>query len=232
MDHLNIKILTLFRVSNLVFRIYLPMNKQHKLDKLKEKMKTDRALPLRSGATNLVFGEGGSDTDYMFIGEGPGYWEDQKGIPFVGNAGAFLNQLISIMGKERKDVYISNVVHFRPPQNRDPSTEEIEAFQPYLDEMIEIINPNVIVTLGRFSMAKFIPGVKISFVHGKPRLVKWKRKDLIVVPMYHPAAGLRNPSVKMLTIEDFKNLKEEIEKVKVKLEEKREEKKTEQMELV
>jgi DNA polymerase len=208
------------------------MGKQQKLDKLKERMEADKSLPLRSGATKLVFGEGSSDTDYVFIGEGPGYWEDQKGIPFVGNAGAFLNQLISIMGKEREEVYISNVVHYRPPQNRDPSTEEIEAFQPYLDEMIKIINPNIIVTLGRFSMAKFIPGVKISSVHGKPRLVSWKRKDLIVVPMYHPAAGLRNPSVKMSTINDFKNLKDEIEEVKVKLEEKKEEKKTEQMELM
>src|SRR3989304_3319764 len=100
------------------------MNKKEQLKKLKEKMVSDETLPLRKGATQLVFGEGDPETEIMCIGEGPGYWEDQKGRPFVGNAGAFLNQLIGLMGMERKEVFITNVVHFRPPQNRDPLPQE------------------------------------------------------------------------------------------------------------
>lgn len=195
-------------------------------------MDKDKSLPLRTAASKLVFGEGDVDCTYMFIGEGPGYWEDQKGRPFVGNAGAFLNQLIGLMGMERKEVFITNVVHFRPPQNRDPLPQEIEAFQPYLDKMVEVISPKVIITLGRYSMGKYLPGSKISLVHGKTRLIKWNGKDIIVVPMYHPAAGLRNPSVKMLTINDFKNLSEEVKKIKTAQEEKIEKENVKQMELV
>jgi DNA polymerase len=208
------------------------MDKQKKLDNLKEKMKADKSLPLRKSATNLVFGEGNLDCRFMFIGEGPGYWEDQKARPFVGNAGAFLNQLISIIGNEREDVYITNVIHFRAPQNRDPTPSEIEAFQPYLDGMIKIINPKVIVTLGRFSMGKFLPSAKISSVHGNGSVMSWHGRNIVIVPMYHPAAGLRNPTVKMLTIQDFKNLKNEVSNIEKKMKEGNKEEKTEQMELV
>ena len=142
-------------------------DKLTKLRELKKKMKEDMSLPLRKTAVNLVFGEGSSDAKLLFLGEGPGYWEDQKGRPFVGNAGALLNQLLYSIKLPREEVFITNVVCYRPPENRDPLPEEIAAFEPYIDEMIEVIKPKVIVTLGRFSMAKFIPGVKITVVHGQ-----------------------------------------------------------------
>jgi len=188
------------------------MIKKELLDELKKKMQSDLSLPLRKGATRLVFGDGDPETEILFIGEGPGYWEDQKGIPFVGNAGLFLNQLLSSINIPRDKVYITNVVHFRPPENRDPQEEEIEAFQPYLDEIIKIIAPKVIVTLGRFSMAKFLPNVRISAVHGKVHVINWNDKQVTIVPMYHPAAALRNMSVKMQEIDDFKKLPEILKK--------------------
>lgn len=184
------------------------MTKKGQLDRLRQKMQEDKNLPLREGAKNLVFGDGDPDAKIMFIGEGPGHWEDVKGIPFVGNAGAFLNQLLYSIKLPREEVFITNVVHYRPPSNRDPSLEELAAFKPYLDKMIEIIEPLAIVSLGRFSMAKFIPGVMISNVHGKPRRTKWKERNVTVIPMYHPAAGLRNSEIKRRTYEDFKVIPE------------------------
>jgi DNA polymerase len=189
-------------------------------------MKADRTLPLREGATKLVFGEGKPNAEVMCIGEGPGYWEDQKGRPFVGNAGALLNQLLSTIELPREDVFITNVVHYRPPNNRDPNLEELEAFGKYLDRMIEI----VIVTLGRFSMAKFLPGVTISRVHGKPRRIEWKGLDMIVIPMYHPAAGLRNPNIKRDSFDDFKKIPEILTKIEESGEE--EDQGSEQMNLI
>ncbi|MEJ2347752.1 MAG: uracil-DNA glycosylase [Patescibacteria group bacterium] len=180
--------------------------KRQALKKLYLKMKADESLPLKKGATNLVFGEGNASAKIIFIGEGPGYWEDQKARPFVGNAGAFLNQLLHSIELPREEVFITNVVNYRPPGNRDPLPEEINAFRPYIDKMIEIIKPKVIVTLGRFSMAKFIPGVKITDVHGKKQNINWKGREITVIPMYHPAAGLRNGEIKRRTIEDFKNI--------------------------
>jgi len=197
------------------------------LSELKTKMKNDKSLPLRSNATNLVFGEGNPETEVMFIGEGPGYWEDQKGIPFVGNAGAFLNQLIVTAGLTREDV-----VHHRPPENRDPEPSEVAAYQPYLDEMIKIIEPEIIVTLGRFSMGKFLPNARISSVHGKKFDVNWKGRELVIVPMYHPAAGLRATGVKEQTIEDFKKLSEILKEVNDNESEKSNESTGEQMQLV
>lgn len=182
--------------------------KQKELSNLKNKMQKDTKLPLRKGAENLVFGEGNPNTKILFIGEGPGFWEDKKGRPFVGNAGSFLNQLLHSIKLPRKEVFITNVVNYRPPGNRDPLPEEIEAFRPYIDKIIEIINPRAIVTLGRFSMTKFLPSAMISKVHGKPHKVSWKGKDIVVIPMYHPAAGLRRVEIKRQTIEDFKKIHE------------------------
>lgn len=189
------------------------MSKRSELVKLRDKMKADKTLPLRRGATKLVFGEGKPNAEIMCIGEGPGYWEDQKGRPFVGNAGALLNQLLSAIELPREDVFITNVVHYRPPNNRDPNPEELKAFGEYLDQMIEVINPKVIVTLGRFSMAKFLPGVTISRVHGKPRRVSWRGLDIIIIPMYHPAAGLRSSNIKRELFEDFKKIPEALMKL-------------------
>jgi len=190
------------------------MNKKERLEEIKKKMQEDLSLPLRKGATNLVFGEGNPDSKVIFIGEGPGYWEDQKGRPFVGNAGSLLNKLLLSIDLNREDVFIANVVCFRPPNNRDPLPEEINAFKPYVDEIIDAINPKVVVTLGRFSMAKFIPNVFISSVHGKLFNVKWKDRDLLVMPMYHPAAALRNGNVMNMIRNDFLTIPQVLKKVK------------------
>src|SRR3989338_560494 len=167
------------------------MTKAEELQKLREKMEGDETLPLKKSDTNLVFGVGDPETKILFVGEGPGYWENLKKEPFVGNAGKFLDQLLLSINIARESVYITNVVHHRPPENRDPFPEEIEAYGKYLDEIIKIIDPKMIVTLGRFSMGKFLPEVKISAVHGKSFVVEFNGKKLTVIPMYHPAAALR-----------------------------------------
>lgn len=139
-----------------------------------------------------VPGEGPENATIMFIGEAPGYHENEQGRPFVGNAGHFLDQLLASIGLKRTDVYITNIVKCRPPQNRDPMPDEIAACAPYLDRQIALIKPKMIVTLGRYSMAKFFPGESISKIHGQPR----KRNGIIYFPMYHPAAALHQPSLR------------------------------------
>lgn len=196
------------------------MDKKQKLQELREKMLKDDSIPLRNGATNLVFGDGNPSAEIFFLGEGPGYWEDQKGIPFVGNAGALLNQLLHSIKVDRKNVFITNVVCYRPPENRDPTSEEIAAFEPYIDEIIKIIDPKIIVTLGRFSMGKFLQGARISSVHGKPQDINWKGRAVTVVPMYHPAAALRNAEILRQIKEDFLKLPEILKKTKEPKEEK------------
>ncbi len=198
------------------------MNKKEELEKLKKEMGEDKTLPLREGATQLVFGEGNSDSKIYFLGEAPGFHEDRLGRPFVGQAGKLLDFLIETIGLKREDVYISNVVRFRPPENRDPTPEEILAFQPYVDREIEIIDPRLIVTLGRFSLVKFLPGVVISRVHGKPKTVMFRGKNVTVLPMYHPAAALRSLDIMRQLREDFKTIPEALEKIEIKKEEKKE----------
>jgi DNA polymerase len=188
-------------------------------------MQKDKHLPLRKMAVNLVFGVGDPDSKVLFIGEGPGYWEDQKGEPFVGNAGKLLDSLLQSIKLDRSMVYTTNVVHHRPPENRDPYPEEIEAYAPYLDEIIAIIKPKIIVTLGRFSMGKFLGGVKITAVHGRRFSINWKGNNLMVMPMFHPAAGLRSSEVLRLTKEDFLKLPEFLNDIK-------EEPKSEQMKFI
>lgn len=183
------------------------MLKQGLLNDLKMQMEADKLLPLRTGATQLVFGEGNPDAQVYFLGEAPGYYEDREGRPFVGQAGKLLDQLIESIGFSRSEVYISNVVRFRPPANRDPEPDEIAAFASYVDREIEIINPRVIVTLGRFSMAKFLPDTKISAVHGKVYKVDWNGKKQIIVPMYHPAAALRSTAILAAIKGDFQIIK-------------------------
>lgn len=183
------------------------LTKIQKLDLLKDHMQKNKKLPLRETANQLVFGDGDPDSEVYFLGEAPGFHEDKHGKPFVGLAGRLLNEMLESIGLKRANVYISNVVRFRPPNNRDPLPEELEAFAPYVDKEIEIIDPKIIVTLGRFSMNKFIPEVKISQVHGQARIINWKGKDRIVIPMYHPAAALRAGAVKKLLAEDFQKIK-------------------------
>ncbi|OGY09479.1 MAG: hypothetical protein A2782_04300 [Candidatus Blackburnbacteria bacterium RIFCSPHIGHO2_01_FULL_43_15b] len=192
------------------------MSKVEELARLKQEMEEDTSLPLRTNETRLVFGEGNPDAELYFIGEGPGFNENLQGRPFVGQAGKLLNRTLETIGLKREDVYISNVVRFRPPGNRDPEPHEIAAFQPYVDREIEIINPPVIVTLGRFSMGKFLPGERISQIHGKPYELKWNGKDVTIVPMYHPAAALRAGAVMQQFVEDFKKLPQILEKIKEK----------------
>jgi uracil-DNA glycosylase family 4 len=152
--------------------------------------------------TKAVPGEGNANARIMFIGEGPGWHEDQQGRPFVGAAGKFLNELLALAGLSREDVFITNVVKCRPPGNRDPMPDEIAACAPYLDRQIAAIDPDVIVTLGRFSMARYFPGERISKIHGQPR----KEGKRLIVPMYHPAAALHQSALRGAIEEDFTKL--------------------------
>ena len=152
--------------------------------------------------TRAVPGEGNPNAKIMFIGEGPGFHEDKQGRPFVGPSGHLLEELLGSIGLKRSDVFIANVVKCRPPENRDPLPVEINACGDYLDRQIATINPPIIVTLGRFSMAKFFSGEKISAIHGRPRKVAGR----IVIPMFHPAAALRTESYKVALRDDFKKI--------------------------
>lgn len=156
------------------------------LTELYEEIANCQRCILSQARTHTVPGEGPEDAEIVFIGEGPGFHEDQQGRPFVGQAGRLLEELLEGIGLTREDVYICNVIKCRPARNRDPQPEEIEACKPYLDRQIELIGPRMIVTLGRFSMERYFPGAKISHIHGRPR----KMGGIIYYPMYHPAAAL------------------------------------------
>lgn len=155
-----------------------------------------------------VPGEGPADAAIMFIGEGPGFHENEQGRPFVGAAGKYLDELLAKINLQRRDVFICNVVKCRPPSNRDPLPDELAACSDYLERQIQTINPKVIVTLGRYSMARFLPNAKISDVHGQ----SFKIKSRLVVPMFHPAAALHQPSLKTSVERDFARLPELIAK--------------------
>ncbi|MBI2475658.1 MAG: uracil-DNA glycosylase [Candidatus Taylorbacteria bacterium] len=174
--------------------------KQEKLEALKKELEA-ADLPLK-GSANLVFGEGDINSAVMFVGEAPGFNEDVQKRPFVGRAGQLLDQCIKEIGWQRADVYITNIVKRRPPENRDPLPEEIEAYKPYLARQIEIIAPKVIATLGRFSMNYFLPFAKISKDHGKI----FQAEGRVVFPLYHPAAALRATAVLNELRDDFKKL--------------------------
>lgn len=176
------------------------MTKQEELEKLNEQW-SNRDLPLKAGATNDVPGEGNPDADILFVGEGPGKDEDEQGRPFVGAAGKFLTELIAGIGFKREDVYIANMVKHRPPGNRDPLPDELAAYGPWLDEQVKIIEPKLIVTLGRYSMAHFLgDGLSIAKVHGQP---KRNAKGQVIVPMYHPAAALYRGNLRPVLAADF-----------------------------
>lgn len=154
-----------------------------------------------------VPGEGPSAAEVMLIGEGPGFYENEQGRPFVGAAGKLLDELLARGGVKREEVFITNVVKCRPPGNRDPLPEELSACNEYLERQIEAINPKIIVTLGRYSMGKFLPMARISEAHGQP---VWQRGRLII-PMYHPAAALHQPALKTTLERDFSKLGEHIQ---------------------
>ncbi len=184
--------------------------KQAALEKLHKQIeKLD--LPLKTAASRLVPGEGNPEAEVVFVGEAPGAEEDKQGRPFVGAAGKFLNQLIEGIGWKREDVYIANLIKHRPPNNRDPLPVEISAYTPWLDKQIEIIQPKLIVTLGRYSMAYFLgEGMSITKIHGQPK----RKKGKVVMPMYHPAAALYRGDLRPVLAADFKKIPKVLEMVK------------------
>lgn len=179
------------------------MDKAAELKSLEDEMAADVSLPLR-GEANLVFGEGNIDCKVMFIGEAPGANEDRLKRPFVGRAGQLLDTMIRELGWKREEVYITNIVKRRPPENRDPFPSEIGAYQPYLTRQIEIIKPKLIVTLGRFSMNYFVPEAKMTRAHGHPLLIGAQKQ--VVFPIYHPAAALRSTQMMETFRADFKKI--------------------------
>lgn len=197
------------------------------LTALNEEIQTCHKCILAQGRTKVVPGEGPENAGIMFIGEAPGFHEDRQGRPFVGAAGQYLDELLGQIGLRRADVYIANVIKCRPPGNRDPEPDEVEACRPYLDRQIELIRPRVVVTLGRFSMARYFPGASISRIHGQPKRVG----GVIYFPMFHPAAALHQPKWRTIVEEDFAKLPGLLAKVEEVREEKPEPPQAEQLSL-
>ena len=183
------------------------MSKKEKLDKLNKKMSSCSKCALRAGCSRVVFGDGNPDAEIMFIGEAPGKKEDGLGKPFVGAAGKFLNEMLMSINLKREDIYIANVCKCRPPKNRDPLPEEIAACRPWLEKQIKLIDPKIIITLGRHSMNRFLSDKKISEAHGKsfkkeiPRL-----GERTFYVLYHPAAALYNGNLRETLKKDFKKI--------------------------
>lgn len=187
------------------------MTKQQQLDDLKQKIVDNCVTPeLAENATQLVFGVGSPEAEIVFIGEAPGKQEDLKGEPFVGAAGKFLDEMLEMIGLKRADIYITNIVKYRPPNNRDPLPEEKEAFLPYLESQLEIIQPKLVVTLGRHSLNCFLPDLSISKCHGQPK----RYKGRVYLPLFHPAAALYNGGMRQTLIDDFALIPAILEKIK------------------
>jgi DNA polymerase len=190
------------------------MSKQSQLDQIKADILEKNICPdLAKSATQLVMGDGNEDSDIVFIGEAPGKNEDEQGLPFVGAAGKFLDEMLGTIGMERKDIYITNIVKYRPPNNRDPLPEEKAAFWPYLLKQLQIINPKIVITLGRHSMEYFLPGMKISAIHGQPKRIQFGDHKIIILPLFHPAAALYNGSLRQTLLDDFANVPKVIEQL-------------------
>lgn len=196
----------------------MSLNKQKKLNELNDRMLKCSQCVLRATCKQVVPGEGSADAEIMLIGEGPGQKEDELGRPFVGAAGKFLEEMLASISLKREEVYIVNIVKCRPPANRDPLPEEAEACWPWLLEQIKIIDPKLIVTLGRHSMERFLPGMKISRVHGKAmrREVEGIGRQVFYT-LYHPAAALYNGGMREILIKDFRRIPKVLEKLKEKL---------------
>lgn len=161
---------------------------------------------LAKSATNLVMGSGSASAKIVFVGEAPGKQEDLQGVPFVGASGKLLDQLLQSIDMKREDVYITNIVKYRPPENRDPSSAEKQAFWPYLVRQLGVIQPKLVVTLGRHSMEPFVPKAQIGEVHGQVQQVDVSGQSLLVLPLYHPAAAMYNGSLRDTLFEDFENI--------------------------
>ncbi|HET7302249.1 MAG TPA: uracil-DNA glycosylase [Candidatus Saccharimonadales bacterium] len=185
--------------------------KQQLLDELKARILAEGVCSeLAAQATQLVFGDGNPDAKIVFIGEAPGKNEDLKGVPFVGAAGKFLDEMLATINLKREDIYITNIVKYRPPNNRDPLPEEKEAFLPYLQAQLEIIQPILVITLGRHSMNCFLPDLQISKVHGQPK----RYKGMVYLPLFHPAAALYNGGMRQTLLDDFSRIPDIIHLIK------------------
>lgn len=169
---------------------------------------------LRKESIQLVCGDGDPNADIVFIGEAPGKKEDESGLPFVGAAGKFLNEMLETIGLKREDIYITNIVKYRPPNNRDPLPEEKKAFWPYLLRQLDVIAPQLVVTLGRHSMEYFLPNQKISAIHGEPKRIQLGERKQVVMPLFHPAAALYNGGLRQTLIDDFSKIPAIIKKLK------------------
>jgi uracil-DNA glycosylase family 4 len=180
------------------------VNKKELLDQIAADIRDKNICPdLAKTATNLVMGDGSVDAEIVFIGEAPGKNEDLKGLPFVGAAGKFLDEMLAGIGLKRSDIYITNIVKYRPPNNRDPLPDEKQAFWPYLVRQVQVIQPKVLITLGRHSMEYFLPGKRISEIHGEPKRITFGEQKLVILPLFHPAAALYNGSMRETLIQDF-----------------------------
>ncbi len=189
------------------------MSAETALEQLAAEIRACQKCPLGRSRTHAVPGEGPADAEIMFIGEAPGYYEDRQGRPFVGASGKLLEKLLAGIGMTREDVFITNVVKCRPPANRDPLPAEIDACVPWLHRQIELIDPLLIITLGRFSMAQFFPPTaRITRVHGQPLM----QEERAIIPMFHPAAALRNPNWMRDMEADFAQIPTLLEKVRAK----------------
>jgi uracil-DNA glycosylase family 4 len=186
------------------------VNSEETLREIASKISQCKMCELSFSRKHAVPGEGPSNAEIMFIGEGPGFHENEQGRPFVGQAGKFLDELLEKNGFKRKDVFITNVVKCRPPGNRDPQEVELTACADYLEQQVAAINPLVIITLGRFSMARYFNDAKISHIHGRSAWVRGK----LIIPMYHPAAALHQPAIRPVIEKDFSQLAMLVEKAR------------------
>lgn len=185
-------------------------SKAEKLEEIKQGILDNKVCPdLAASATQLVFGDGNPDADIVFVGEAPGKNEDLQGKPFIGAAGKFLNEMLDTIGLKREDIYITNIVKYRPPENRDPLPAEKDAFLPYLQAQIEVIQPKLVIPLGRHSMNCFLPDLQISKVHGQPK----RFKGMVYLPLYHPAAALYNGGMRSTLLDDFARIPIILEKI-------------------
>ena len=182
--------------------IIIKMTDAELLSKLEKAIKTCRKCRLYKNATNAVPGHGNSKAKIAFVGEAPGYNEDQQGLPFVGRAGKLLNSMLDMIKIQREDVWVGNIIKHRPPENRDPMKDEVRLCSGFLEEQLKIIKPKIIVTLGRIALEYFVKEAKISKYHGFP--ISYKGR--VFFPLYHPAAALRNGNIENILREDFKNL--------------------------
>jgi uracil-DNA glycosylase family 4 len=178
------------------------MNAEETLVQIAHEVSACQKCSLYASRKLSVPGEGPANAEIMLIGEGPGFYENEQGRPFVGAAGTLLNELLASAGLKRSEVWIGNVVKCRPPGNRDPLPEELTACDEYLERQMSVINPKIIITLGRYSMGKFMPGAKISQIHGQMRRVG----NRFVIAMFHPAAALHQASLKPTILKDFSQL--------------------------